>query len=82
MKGLNLKGKGKVQVHPLVLKNCTIKLLPSSHGVGIPFIASFLNLLSFPVNFFFFELLFPVKTFQLLRGRGKKIVQTIQLSLL
>lgn len=52
-------------------EGCAIKLLLSSHGVGIPFIGSFVSSFSFPVYFIamIFELLFPVKTFQLLRGR-------------
>jgi len=62
---------GKAQVHPLVHIDCAIKLLLGSQGVGIPFIASFINSLLFPVHFIamIFQLLFPVKTFQLLRGR-------------
>lgn len=59
------------RVHPFLYRDCAIKLPLSSHGVGIPFIASFVNSFSFPVHFtaMIFELLFPVKTFQLLRGR-------------
>lgn len=43
----------------------------SSNGVGIPFIGSFVSSSSSPVYFIamIFELLFPVKTFQMLRGR-------------
>lgn len=65
------KATGKAQVYPSLCRDCAIKLLLSSHGVGIPFIASFDYSLSFPVRFIamIFELLFPVKTFQLLRGR-------------
>lgn len=68
MRCLRQKGNG---VHPFLYRDCAIKLLLSSHGVGIPFIASFVNSFSFPVHFtaMIFELLFPVKTFQLLRGR-------------
>lgn len=63
---------GKAQVYPFLQRDCAIKLLLSSHGVGIPFIASFVNSYSFSVRFIAmsFELLFPVKTFQLLRGRN------------
>lgn len=64
------KATGEAQVCWLH-RDCAIKLPLSLHGVGIPFIASFINLSSFPVHFIamIFELLFPVKTFQLLRGR-------------
>lgn len=65
------RATGKAQVYSFLHRDCAIKLLLSSHGVGIPFIASFVNSVSFPVHFtaMIFELLFPVKTFQLLRGR-------------
>lgn len=67
------KQKENAQLYPFLhKKHCAIKPLLSSHGVGIPFIASFVNSFPFPVRFIAMILellLFPVKTFQLLRGR-------------
>lgn len=90
MKCLSQKSNRESSSLSLLYQDCAIKLLLSSHGVGIPFIASFINSFSFPVRFIamIFELLFPVKTFQLLRGRkilckqsGVRVVNGLHLSI-
>lgn len=69
--------RGNAQLYPVSQRHCG--LLLSSHGAGIPFIATLVNSLASPSRFIakISELLlFPVKTFQLLRGRKKLLKQS------
>lgn len=72
------KTKGEAQVYSSLQRDCAIKLLLSSHGARIPFIASFINSFSFPVHFTAMIFLVVVSCENIPTAEGEEnFVQTI-----